>query len=102
MVKNTSGEGGVYVQAELSEALAREAGLGMMGSRSAWAAGGSENSGDDDETTSRSKSEEDSECPDDETEMEPWRTMGAAGWSETQSPRMWLSAACLYVCGTPV
>ena len=97
MVKNTSGEGGVYVQAELSEALAREAGLGMMGTRSASAAGARKNNGDDDEkddeTTSRSNSEEDSECPDDEMEMEPWRTMSAAGWSETQSPRMWLSAA---------
>jgi hypothetical protein len=188
MVKNTSGEGGVYVQAELSEALAREAGLtltttttggdddeededegedvaaaatassdeggvggsggelstsraslssseattsaaarGAAASRSGGAGGPQAPRGSAEAAgaaaaaaaaaavaalslTSSSSSSSSStspsssasaaaastsataEAPPFET-MEPWRTMAAAGWKQTQSPRMWLSAA---------
>lgn len=62
MMRNTGGEGGAYVQAELSEALAREAGLA------------------------------DPSDDADPSMHEPWRSMHDAGWTETQPARMWLSA----------
>ena len=74
MVRNGDGEGGVYVQAELSDDLAREAGLRTSdGLRT----------NDDDASSGGDAS----------SAMEPWRSMDAAGWRETQPARLWLSAA---------
>ena len=72
MVRNGDGEGGVYVQAELSDDLAREAGL--------------RTSDDDDDASSGGDASSSGV-------MEPWRSMDAAGWRETQPARLWLSAA---------
>lgn len=73
MVRNGDGEGGVYVQAELSRRLAIEAGLRT-----------NDEEGD---------AEGDAEGDTNPKPMEPWRSMDAAGWRETQPPRLWLSAA---------
>ena len=72
MVRNGDGEGGVYVQAELSRRLAIEAGL---------------------RTNDEEGEEGDAEGDTNPKPMEPWRSMDAAGWRETQPARLWLSAA---------
>ena len=72
MVRNGDGEGGVYVQAELSRRLAIEAGLRTNDEKG-------------------EKNEEGDANPG--VPMEPWRSMDAAGWRETQPARLWLSAA---------
>ena len=94
MVRNGDGEGGecfwfsnclpiltlcftgVYVQALITDELAKEAGLTPeLSSRSS--------SGLEDEQTRSGEGEP----------SEPWRSMDRAGWRETQPPRLWLSAA---------
>lgn len=76
MVRNGDGEGGVYVQALITDELAKEAGLTP-------------------EPSSRSNTEgEQARSGEGEGEpSEPWRSMDRAGWRETQPPRLWLSAA---------
>jgi hypothetical protein len=93
MVRNGDGEGGecfwfsdclpiltlcftgVYVQALITDELAREAGLTPSSSSSSNAEG--------EQTRSEGEGEP----------SEPWRSMDRAGWRETQPPRLWLSAA---------
>jgi hypothetical protein len=77
MVRNGDGEGGVYVQALITDELAREAGLTPGLSSSSNAEG----------EQARSEGEGEGEP------SEPWRSMDRAGWRETQPPRLWLSAA---------
>ena len=74
MVRNGDGEGGVYVQALITDELAREAGLTP-------------------EPSSRSNAEGEQTRSGEGEPSEPWRSMGRAGWRETQPPRLWLSAA---------
>ena len=97
MVRNGDGEGGecfwfsnclpiltlcftgVYVQALITDELAKEAGLTPEPSSS-----------------SRSNAEGEQARSEGEGEgepSEPWRSMDRAGWRETQPPRLWLSAA---------
>ena len=66
---------GVYVQALITDELAREAGLTPSSSSSSNAEG------------EQMRSEGEGEP------SEPWRSMDRAGWRETQPPRLWLSAA---------
>ena len=74
MVRNGDGEGGVYVQALITDELAREAGLTP-------------------EPSSRSNAEGEQARSGEGEPSEPWRSMNRAGWRETQPPRLWLSAA---------
>ena len=66
---------GVYVQALITDELAREAGLTPSSSSSSNAEG--------EQTRSEGEGEP----------SEPWRSMDRAGGRETQPPRLWLSAA---------
>ena len=92
MVRNGDGEGGecfwfpnclpiltlcftgVYVQALITDELAKEAGLTP-------------------EPSSRSNTEDEQTRSGEGEPSEPWRSMDRAGWRETQPPRLWLSAA---------
>ena len=92
MVRNGDGEGGecfwfpnclpiltlcftgVYVQALITDELAKEAGLTP-------------------EPSSRSNTEDEQTRSGEGEPSEPWRSMDRAGGRETQPPRLWLSAA---------
>jgi len=65
---------GVYVQALITDELAKEAGLTP-------------------EPSSRSNTEDEQTRSGEGEPSEPWRSMDRAGWRETQPPRLWLSAA---------
>ena len=81
MLENKDGERGVYVQAELSDALAEEAGLAFDESHSTSSKSGSG-------TGDGSRVPRGRLVP-----LEPWASFEEAGWTETQPARLWLSAA---------
>ena len=82
MLENKDGERGVYVQAELSDALAEEAGLGAFDELRATSSKSGSGTGDG------SRVPRGRLVP-----LEPWASFEEAGWTETQPARLWLSAA---------
>ena len=82
MLENKDGERGVYVQAELSDALAEEAGLGAFDESRATSSKSGSGTGDG------SRVPRGRLVP-----LEPWASFEEAGWTETQPARLWLSAA---------